>query len=157
MHVSAVPQVARPVTCCGWRSSSPSRAHRHLRIFLPACGQLAVEELNRVPTASRTSGRAGGRRRRRDPEAVADELGELVDPAGRQPPAEHLRVRVAVTRRLGGRVVYAYAAMHEGRDDTPGVFMLGERPINQLLPAARMREQLGVGRWAVGTTTCSRA
>ena len=28
--------------------------------------------------------------------------------------------------------------------------MLGERPINQLLPAARwMREQLGVGRWAV--------
>lgn len=47
-------------------------------------------------------------------------------------------------------MVYAYAAMHEGRDDTPGVFMLGERPINQLLPAARwMREQLGVGRWAI--------
>jgi urea transport system substrate-binding protein len=117
-----------------------------------ACGQLAVEELNR---ADGIAGRAvelvvvdAGR----DPEVVADEVGDLVDSGRVEAVAGwHISaVRVAVTRRIGGRVVYAYAAMHEGRDDTPGVFMLGERPVNQLLPAAHwMREQLGVGRWAV--------
>ncbi len=40
--------------------------------------------------------------------------------------------------------------MHEGSDDTPGVFMLGERPVNQLLPATHwIREQHGVRRWVV--------
>jgi ABC-type branched-subunit amino acid transport system substrate-binding protein len=59
-------------------------------------------------------------------------------------------VRVALTRRIGGKVVYAFAAMHEGSDDTPGVFMLGERPVNQLLPATHwIGEQHGVRRWAV--------
>ena len=47
-------------------------------------------------------------------------------------------------------MVYAFAAMHEGGDATPGVFMIGERPLNQLLPAAHwMREELSVGRWAI--------
>jgi len=59
-------------------------------------------------------------------------------------------VRVALARRIGGRVVYAFAAMHEGGDDTPGVFMLGERPVNQLLPATHwLREHLGARRWVV--------
>lgn len=117
-----------------------------------ACGELAVEELNAV---SGIAGRqvelvvvdAG-----RDPETVADEVGRLVD-SGRVHAVAgwHISaVRQAITRRVGGRVVYAYAAMHEGSDATPGVFMLGERPINQLLPAAQwMREELGTGRWAI--------
>lgn len=152
MHVSAVPQVAsRDVL----RVAFVVPLQGPTGIYGPsclACGQLAVEELNR---ADGIAGRAvelvvvdAGR----DPEAVADEVGELVDSGRVEAVAGwHISaVRVAVTRRLGGRVVYAYAAMHEGRDDTPGVFMLGERPINQLLPAAHwMREQLGVGRWAV--------
>ncbi len=117
-----------------------------------ACGELAVEQLNagdgiagrQVELVVVDAGRA--------PEAVADEVGRLVD--GRRVEAVagwHISaVRQAITRRIGGRVVYAFAAMHEGRDDTPGVFMLGERPVNQLLPATHwMREQLGVGRWAV--------
>lgn len=117
-----------------------------------ACGELAVEQLN---AADGIAGRrvelvvvdAG-----RSPSVVADEVGRLVD-SGRVDAVAgwHISaVRNAVTARIGGRAVYAYAAMHEGRDDTPGVFMLGERPINQLLPAAHwMREQVGVGRWAV--------
>jgi ABC-type branched-subunit amino acid transport system substrate-binding protein len=117
-----------------------------------ACGQLAAEQLNagdgilgrQVELVVIDSGR--------DAETVADEVGALVD-SGRVDAIAgwHISaVRQAITRRVGGRVVYSYAAMHEGRDDTPGVFMLGERPINQLLPAAHwMREQLGVGRWAV--------
>lgn len=117
-----------------------------------ACGELAVEQLN---AANGIAGRsvelvvvdAG-----RDPEVVAEEVGALVDAGSVEAVAGwHISaVRQAITRRVGGRVVYAYAAMHEGRDDTPGVFMLGERPLNQLLPAvAWMREQLGVGRWAI--------
>ncbi|WP_244931105.1 substrate-binding domain-containing protein [Nocardioides sp. W7] len=117
-----------------------------------ACGQLAVEQLNRVDGIAGRAVELVVVDAGRDPEVVADEVGALVD-AGRVEAVAgwHISaVRVAVTRRIGGRVVYAYAAMHEGRDDTPGVFMLGERPINQLLPAAHwMREQLGVGRWAV--------
>lgn len=117
-----------------------------------ACGELAAEQLN---ARSGIGGRRvdlvivdGGRH----PEAVAAEVGALVDSGRVEAVAGwHISaVRQAITRRVGGQVVYAYAAMHEGRDDTPGVFMLGERPINQLLPAAEwMREQLGVGRWAV--------
>lgn len=117
-----------------------------------ACGELAAEELN---ARNGVAGREvelvvvdGGRR----PEAVAAEVDALVTSGSVEAVAgwHTSAVRQAVAARIGGRVVYAYAAMHEGRDDTPGVFMLGERPINQLLPAAGwMREQLGVGRWAV--------
>lgn len=117
-----------------------------------ACGELAVEQLN---AADGIAGRrvelvvvdAG-----RDPEVVATEVGHLVDTGAVEAVAGwHISaVRLAITRRIGGKVVYAYAAMHEGWDDTPGVVMLGERPLNQLLPATHwMREQLGARRWAV--------
>ncbi len=117
-----------------------------------ACGQLAVEQLNarngiagrRVELVHVDAGRP--------PEVVAEEVGRLVD-RGRVDAVAgwHISaVRVALTKRIGGRVVYAFAAMHEGSDDTPGVFMLGERPVNQLLPATHwIREQHGVRRWAV--------
>ena len=83
---------------------------------------------------------------------VAEEVGRLVD-TGRVDAVAgwHISaVRVAIARRIGGRVVYAFAAMHEGSDETPGVFMLGERPVNQLLPAtAWLREHHGARRWVV--------
>ena len=117
-----------------------------------ACGELAVEQVN---AADGIAGRRvelvvvdGGR----SPRVVAADVGDLVDGGRVEAVAGwHISaVRQAITARIGGRVVYAYAAMHEGHDDTPGVFMLGERPINQLLPALHwMREQLGVGRWAI--------
>lgn len=117
-----------------------------------ACGELAVEQLN---AGSGIAGRQvelvvvdSGR----DPAVVADEVGRLVDSGRVQAVAGwHISaVRQAITRRVGGRVVYAFAAMHEGADETPGVFMIGERPINQLLPAAHwMREELSIGRWAI--------
>jgi len=117
-----------------------------------ACGELAVEQLN---AGSGIAGRQvelvvvdSGR----DPGVVADEVGSLVDSGRVQAVAGwHISaVRQAITRRVGGRVVYAFAAMHEGGDETPGVFMIGERPINQLLPAAHwMREELSIGRWAI--------
>jgi urea transport system substrate-binding protein len=117
-----------------------------------ACGELAVEQLN---ATAGIAGRQvelvvvdGGRA----PGVVADEVGTLVDQGRVHAVAGwHISaVRQAITRRVGGRVVYAFAAMHEGGDETPGVFMLGERPLNQLLPAAHwMREELSIGRWAI--------
>ncbi|WP_232676545.1 substrate-binding domain-containing protein [Nocardioides sp. R-C-SC26] len=117
-----------------------------------ACGELAVEQLNardgiggrRIELVLVDAGDA--------PATVAAEVAELVDAGCVEAVAgwHTSAVRQAVTRRVGGRVIYAFSAMHEGRDDTPGLFMLGERPINQLLPAVRwMREELAVGRWAV--------
>ena len=117
-----------------------------------ACGELAVEQLN---ASTGIAGRqvelvvvdAG-----RDPALVAEDVRRLVDSGRVQAVAGwHISaVRQAVTRVVGGRVVYAFAAMHEGGDATPGVFMIGERPLNQLLPAAHwMREELSVGRWAI--------
>jgi urea transport system substrate-binding protein len=117
-----------------------------------ACGDLAVEQLNA------TSGIAGRQVELvvvdsgRHPADVAEDVGRLVDSGRVQAIAGwHISaVRQAITRRVGGRVVYAFAAMHEGGDETPGVFMIGERPINQLLPAAHwMREELSIGRWAI--------
>jgi len=117
-----------------------------------ACAELAVEQLNE------RDGIAGRRVQLvhvdggQQPAVVAEEVARLVDSGRVEAVAGwHISaVRQAITARVGGRVVYVYAAMHEGRDDSRGVFMLGERPVNQLLPAARwMREQLGVGRWAV--------
>jgi ABC-type branched-subunit amino acid transport system substrate-binding protein len=117
-----------------------------------ACGQLAVEQLNarngiagrQIELVQVDAGRA--------PEVVAEEVGRLVDTGrGDAVAGWHISaVRVALTKRIGGRVIYAFAAMHEGSDDTPGVFMLGERPVNQLLPATHwLREHHGARRWVV--------
>ncbi|KUI38564.1 hypothetical protein AU194_08730 [Mycobacterium sp. GA-2829] len=58
-------------------------------------------------------------------------------------------VRRAITKRVGGRVVYAFAAEHEDGDDTRGLFMVGERAANQLQPAMNwMHQALGVRHWA---------
>lgn len=117
-----------------------------------ACGELAAHQLNL------TSGIAGSPvtlrlvDAGRDPEVVADEVAFLVASGQVQAIAGwHISaVRRAITRKVGGHVVYAYAAMHEGYDHTPGVFMLGERPANQLVPAtAWMRENLGARRWMI--------
>lgn len=124
-------------------------------IYGPSClafGDLAAEQLN-------AAGGIAGRRVElvlvdagRRPEEVAADVASLVA-SGRVDGIAgwHISaVRQAITARLGGHVVYAYAAMHEGADDTPGVFMIGERPVNQLLPATRwMRAHHGVARWAL--------
>ena len=124
-------------------------------IYGPSCkasGQLAVSEIN---AASGILGRElrlvaldGGR----SPREVAAGVGSLVD--GRQVCAvtgwHNSAVRQAVARRVAGQVPYVYTAVYEGGERTRGVFMTGETPGCQLLPAMQwMARELGVRRWAV--------
>jgi len=59
-------------------------------------------------------------------------------------------VRERLAPRLRGRVPYVYTAVYEGGERAPGVFLTGETPANQLLPAMRwMADELGVRKWVV--------
>lgn len=124
-------------------------------IYGPSCtasGRLAVAEIN-------DAGGVLGRQVRlqtvdggRSPELVANEIEALVGRGvvdavtGWHTSA----VREAVAPRLRGRVPYVYTAVYEGGESTPGVFLTGETPTDQLLPAMRwIAEEMGVRSWAI--------
>lgn len=50
-------------------------------------------------------------------------------------------VRKAVAPTLAGRVPYVYTSLYEGGERDPGVFVTGETPDTQLLPALTVLEQ----------------
>ncbi|WP_377322887.1 substrate-binding domain-containing protein [Pimelobacter simplex] len=59
-------------------------------------------------------------------------------------------VRRAVARRLDRRVPYVYTALYEGGEHTEGLWLTGETPRQQVLPALRwLRDELAVRRWFV--------
>jgi ABC-type branched-subunit amino acid transport system substrate-binding protein len=59
-------------------------------------------------------------------------------------------VRRALVPRIAGRVPYVYTAQYEGGERTPGVFVTGETPVRQLLPAMRLlADSHRVRRWFV--------
>jgi ABC-type branched-subunit amino acid transport system substrate-binding protein len=132
-------------------------------IFGPSCelcALLATEEIN---LENGVLGRELRLRRidaGQNPSLVAENVFRLVK-QGRLDAVVgwHLSsVRQAVAPRISGRVPYIYTALYEGGERTPGVFVVGETPIRQLLPAMRwLRNEYGVRRWCiVGTTTCGR-
>lgn len=48
------------------------------------------------------------------------------------------------------RVPYVYTALYEGGERTPGVFLVGETPDNQLMPAMRwLMKERGVKNWCI--------
>ena len=129
--------------------------HGSAGIFGPSCescAQLAAEEIN-------AEGGVLGRELRLSvidgsgpPGRVADEVGALVAAdlieavVGWQISA----VRQALAPRLALRVPYVYTALYEGGERTPGVFVVGETPSRQLLPAMRwLRLEQGICRWFV--------
>jgi ABC-type branched-subunit amino acid transport system substrate-binding protein len=124
-------------------------------IFGPSCelsAALAAGELN---AAGGVLGREvrlvtvdGGR----DPELVADEVAALVAlGAVDAVTGWHISaVRKAIAPRIAQSVPYVYTALYEGGEHTPGVFVTGETPGRQLLPALRvLREQAGARNWCV--------
>ncbi len=117
-----------------------------------ACGRLAVEEINRdaglLGRELRLWPVDGGRA----PEVVAAEVRALVDTGTVDAVAGwHISaVRQRLTPAVVGRVPYVYSPVYEGGERTPGVFLTGETPDRQLLPALRwMARELGVRTWFV--------
>jgi len=124
-------------------------------IFGPSCetcGELAVEEIN-------ASGGVLGRELRLEtvdggghPLGVAAEVDRLVT-AGRVQAVTgwHISaVRQEVAPHTAGRIPYVYTPLYEGGERTPGVFLTGETPAHQVLPALRwLAEELGVRTWCI--------
>jgi ABC-type branched-subunit amino acid transport system substrate-binding protein len=124
-------------------------------IFGPSCelcAELAAAELNaadgvlgRELRLSVVDGSAA-------PRDVADEVGALAA-AGLVDAVVgwHISaVRQAVAPRVSGFVPYVYTALYEGGERTPGVFLTGETPLRQLLPAMRwLNREHGVRRWSI--------
>lgn len=129
--------------------------HGPAGIFGPSCelcAQLAAEEIN-------AAGGVLGRELRLSvidgagpPARVADAVGALVA-AGLVDAVVgwHISaVRQAVAPRIARDVPYVYTALYEGGERTPGVFLVGETPSRQLLPAMRwLRREHGVRRWCI--------
>jgi len=117
-----------------------------------ACGALAVDEINGT---GGVLGRElhlrvldGGRA----PAQVAREVDELVTAGAVQAVTGwHISaVRQEIAPVVMGRVPYVYTPLYEGGERTPGVFLAGETPDRQLLPALRwMSRELGVRTWCV--------
>jgi urea transport system substrate-binding protein len=86
------------------------------------------------------------------PARVADEIDALVT-AGRVEAVvgwQISAVRNAVAPRIAARVPYVYTALYEGGEHHPGVFLVGETPSRQLLPAMSwLRAEHGVRRWCI--------
>jgi len=124
-------------------------------IFGPSCelcAQLAAEEINAGEGVLARELRLWVVDGSGSPERVADEVGGLVD-AGLVDAVVgwHISaVRQAVAPRIAGRVPYVYTALYEGGERSPGVFMVGETPSRQLLPAMRwLNREHGVRRWSI--------
>ncbi|MFD8340476.1 substrate-binding domain-containing protein [Streptomyces solisilvae] len=116
------------------------------------CAQLAVEEINAV---SGVLGRElrlvtvdGGA----PPRTIAAEVEALVRLGRVQAVtgAHTSAVRAALVPAVAGRVPYIYTSLYEGGERSPGVFVTGETPGRQLLPAMRMfARERGLRRWSV--------
>jgi urea transport system substrate-binding protein len=124
-------------------------------IYGPSCiasGRLAAEEINRgggiLGREVRLHRVDGGRA----PEEVAGEVEQLVGAGAVDAVAgwHTSAVREKVVPRLRARVPYVYTALYEGGEHSPGVFLTGETPRWQVLPAMRwMARELGVRSWCI--------
>ncbi|MBI3213524.1 MAG: substrate-binding domain-containing protein [Mycobacterium sp.] len=115
-----------------------------------ACAQLAIADLNA------TTGLLGRQVRlipvdgSRAPGQVAADIAALIDAGAIDAVTGwHISpVRQAIARVTGNRVPYVYGPLYEGGERTPGLFLTGETPSRQLLPAMDwMESEYGIDRW----------
>jgi len=117
-----------------------------------SCGILAAEEINAAGGLLCRELRLrmvdGGR----SPAEVAAEVDALVTAGEVQAVAGwHISaVRQVLAPVVSDRVLYVYSPLYEGGECTPGVFLTGETPDRQVLPAMRwMARELGIRTWFV--------
>jgi urea transport system substrate-binding protein len=129
--------------------------HGSAGIFGPSCelcAQLAAEEVNADGGILARELRLAVVDGSGPPARIADEVGALVaaDLVGAVVGWHISAVRQALAPRVASRVPYVYTALYEGGERTPGVFMAGETPARQLLPAMRwLSEEHGVQNWCI--------
>jgi urea transport system substrate-binding protein len=124
-------------------------------MFGPSCelsARLAAEELNQADGAAGREVRLipvdGGA----PPREVARQTDRLISAGAVDAVVgwQISAVRQALTPAIGCRVPYVYTAQYEGGERSPGVFLLGETPASQLLPAMRLLGgERGIRRWCV--------
>lgn len=88
----------------------------------------------------------------RPPAVVAADIARLVDRGEIDAVTGwHISpVRKAIARVTAGRVPYVYGPLYEGGEHTEGLFLTGETPSRQLLPAMDwMTAEYGIDRWIV--------
>jgi urea transport system substrate-binding protein len=124
-------------------------------IFGPSCelcAQLAADEINAADGVLGRQLRLSVIDGSAPPRVVADRVGALAA-AGLVDAVVgwHISaVRQAVVPRVAGRIPYVYTALYEGGETTPGVFLTGETPSRQLLPAMRwLAREKGVRKWCI--------
>jgi urea transport system substrate-binding protein len=129
--------------------------HGSAGLFGPSCelcAQLAADEINEGAGVAGRQVRLSIVDGSARPDAVADEVAALAA-AGLLDAVVgwHISaVRQALAPRLAGVVPYVYTALYEGGERTPGVFLTGEIPSRQLLPAMRwLKHERGVVRWCI--------
>jgi ABC-type branched-subunit amino acid transport system substrate-binding protein len=85
----------------------------------------------------------------RRPGIVARETIDLVEDGCEAVIGMHISaVRVALVRALAGRIPYVYTPVYEGGEQAPGVFLVGETPVQQLRPPILwLAEKRHVKRW----------
>jgi ABC-type branched-subunit amino acid transport system substrate-binding protein len=117
-----------------------------------ACARLAADEINR----------AGGVEGREVSMLVVDAASEnrellpwtarlLADRTIEAVVGMHLSsVRKSLLPVLGGRLPYIYTPLYEGGERHPGVYTIGETPLDQLVPAlVALSERRAPTRWAL--------
>ncbi|ANW66640.1 hypothetical protein MMUR_14690 [Mycolicibacterium murale] len=124
-------------------------------IYGPSCeasAELAIADLNA------TTGLFGRQVRlrvvdgSRAPDVVAGDIARLIDRGLIDAVTGwHISpVRQAIARVTANRVPYVYGPLYEGGERTPGLFLTGETPSRQLLPAMDwMHTQYGIDRWVL--------
>ncbi|MBS1696212.1 MAG: substrate-binding domain-containing protein [Actinobacteria bacterium] len=115
-----------------------------------ACAELAIADLNA------STGLLGRQVRlipvdgSRPPAAVAADIARLVRGGAIDAVTGwHISpVRQAIARVTSNRTPYVYGPLYEGGEHTPGLFLTGETPSRQLLPAMDwMKTEYGIDRW----------
>lgn len=117
-----------------------------------ACAELAIADVNAGPGLLGKQVRLIPVDGSRAPAVVAAEIAALIGLGAIDAVTGwHISpVRKAIARVTANRVPYVYGPLYEGGERTPGLFLTGETPSRQLLPAMDwMKSEYGIDRWVV--------
>ncbi len=117
-----------------------------------ACAEMAIADLNAAAGLLGRPVRLIPIDGSRAPDIVAADVGRLVAVGAIDAVSGwHISpVRQAIARVTANRVPYVYGPLYEGGERTPGLFLTGETPSRQLLPAMDwMKSEYGIDRWVL--------